>query len=45
LLYFEEAEEVSVRVRATDNTGHESDWRVLTTGPVSNWIYLPHVAK
>jgi hypothetical protein len=45
LLYFEEAEEISVRVRATDNTGHESDWRVLTTGPVSNWLYLPHVEK
>ncbi len=45
VLDFQEAEELSVRVRGVDQVGHWSGWQEASTTPVDNWLYLPVVMR
>lgn len=41
ILHFEEQDQISIRVRATDRVGHTSAWKLLTVRPFAETIYLP----
>jgi hypothetical protein len=42
---FAGAEEIRVRVRATDRTGHTSEWKTLAVAAFDHWLYLPHLFR